>query len=235
MKIKVLDAIMPLTWWLQADTHFNEDDLFQQNLTLTLQALSAEKKEEDCMITINIHKEIQYELNTIYEQQIETWLNAGMVKTLIFTTGKGDILLRQLFATPATSFVEAQEEGLKLKKKLQDGYFKQFALNAGSNFIQVSLLGVNDFSMPVLRTDVGKVLVLMITTEDATRYAEIPGKFIKDCVFHLRNYKTEEVTKQIDDFYALNSTMIPDQYVKPDHDVWDINNIPDIEMLELFE
>lgn len=227
---------MPLTWWLQADTHFNEDDPFQQNLALTLQVFAEEKKEEDCMVTVTMHKEIQPEINVIFEKQIDNWLNAGMVKTLIFTTGKGDILLRQLFATSATSFVEAQTAGVNLKKQLQDGYYDQFALHGGPDFLHVNMLAMNDFSMPVLRTDIDKALVLLIATEDSPRYAEIKGQYIKDCIFHLQDYRTKEVHRQLELFYENNPLLASnDPLIASKPETWEINEVPDIDLLELFE
>ncbi|ADP30832.1 hypothetical protein SPSAdV-1_gp22 [Skua adenovirus 1] len=220
---------MPLTWWLQADTHFDEDDPFQQNLLLTLQALTAEKKEEDHVVNITIHKEIEPEVNVIFDAQIDNWLDAGMIKTLIFTTGKGDILLRQLFTTAATSFVEAQMEATKLKEKLEEGYFDQFNLNPGPDFLHVSMLGMNDFSTPGLRIDVNKPLVLLISTQDYAKYPEIAGNFIKDCVFHLRDYRTSEVSETIANFYADNVGF------EPNVNIFDLDDVRDIDLLQLFE
>lgn len=220
---------MPLTWWLQADTHFNEDDPFQQNLILTLQALTAEKKEEEHVVNIVIHKEIEPELNVIFDAQIDNWLNAGMIKTLIFTTGKGDILLRQLFTTSATSFVEAQMEATKLKAVLEEGYMNQFNLEGGADFLHVSMLGMNDFSTPGLRIDVDKPLVLLISTQDYAQYPEITGHFIKDCVFHLRDYSTSEVAEDIANFYAENVGL------EPNVNIFDLDGVKDIDLLELFE
>ncbi|AEC32107.1 hypothetical protein [Raptor adenovirus 1] len=218
---------MPLTWWLQADTHFNEDDPFQQNLVLTLQALAMEMKEEECLVNITIHKEIEPDLNIIFAGQIDNWLNAGMIKTLVFTTGKGDILLRQLFTTSATSFVEAQQEARELKEKLQRGYLDQFALQTGPDFLHVSMLGMNDFCTPALRVDVNKPLVLLIATEDRAHYPEISGKFLKDCIFHLRDYSTPEVDSTLDEFYSDKHGLDPVSI--------EYNEIPDINLLDLFE
>ncbi|QHB43561.1 MAG: hypothetical protein [psittacine adenovirus 7] len=197
-------AKMPLTWWLQADTHFDEENPNHLDLCLTLQAYALERKEEN-KVTINIHKEIEPELNAIYDSQIDTWLGASMVKTAVFTTGKGDILLRQLFATAATSFVEAECAGKHLRSILEKSYREQFGDLIIPGWIKVSLLAHhNSPALPTLRTDVNKPLVLLIATEDAPKYAEFSGnEFSKEFVFHLRDYTVKEVQDELTEYYEL--------------------------------
>ncbi|QIJ58774.1 hypothetical protein [psittacine adenovirus 6] len=218
---------MPLTWWLQADTHIDEENPRHLDLALTLQAYALEKKTEDYKVTINIHKEIEPELNFIFDSQIDNWLSASMIKTVVFTTGKGDILLRQLFATAATSFVEAEQAGIALRNTLENGYRQQFGDLIYPGWIKVSMLAHQNLqALPTIRTDVNKPMVLLIATEDAPKYAEISGGFLKDCIFHLRDYGVKEVQEDLTEYYDLNPIL---------QEIEDMEDEPSLRVFDYFD
>lgn len=192
---------MPLTWWLQADLHFNEEDQFQQNLSLTLQAMAMEKKENK--VKILIHKEIEPDVNIIFESQIGTWLLANMIKVACFSTGKGDILFRLLCSTSANSFLLAEIEGKKLKIKLEEGIYHHFGLCLSATLVRVAVVGIQGDSVPKIgREDIEKPLILFVSTEERTKFEEIEGDYETESLYHLQDYSTEEVTDVIEEFYS---------------------------------
>lgn len=189
-----------LTWWLQADIHINEDDQFQQNLALTLQAMTMEKREN--FIKIIVHKEIEDELNIIIPYQVGTWLEVGLKKLCIYTTGKGDIFFRLLCSTMANSFLLAEREAKRVKSQLEYGLYSQFGICISSSLVRLTVIGIEGFSTPTITPVSGKVMVLLVTTEENSLYEEIGGDFQTDYLFHLQNYSTAEVNNVMDNFYS---------------------------------
>lgn len=190
-----------LTWWLQADVHFNEDDHYQQNLSLTLQAMAAET---EIKIKVEIHKEIEKELNVIIPGQVGTWLQNGMRKLGVYSTGSGDILLRIIFNTSANTFLTADREARRLKNKLELALFDQFGLCMSCNLVKVSIIGVEGCFVPNIKDCVAKALVLLISTED-TPHEEILKEFHN--YMNLQNYNTNEVNVLEQEFYANNAVL----------------------------
>ncbi|AAC64545.1 ORF7 [Turkey adenovirus 3] len=218
---------MPLTWWLQADIHFNEDDQFQQNLSLTLQAMAENKEEKDCKFNVTIHKEIEPELNTIFDTQMDTWLSCGFTKMTVFSTGKGDIFLRILFRTCATTFFTAGVEGRKLKSKIEQSMYETFGSCLSMDFIKVASVAVQGYDLPAINCNVGKPLVLLVATQDEPNFREIPGPYIKD-VWMRHCYTPPELTPDEDDDLC---TPLASHF---SYD-FDPSIVPDIALLDLFE
>nr|QPN96254.1 hypothetical protein [Siadenovirus sp.] len=192
---------MPLTWWLKADIHFSEDDYFQQNIMLRLQAMTMNMKKKQ--INIKIHEEVEDELNVIFESQKMFWISAGLLRLGFFSTGKGDLLFRLIFATSANSFLLAEAAAKSLKGKLMTSLFKAFGISLSSHLVTVSMLGLQGESVPELDyTDINKPLILLITTEDVYNCFPPPKRAQKEFQA-LNHYETPEVKSMLteDNFY----------------------------------
>ncbi|ALB78156.1 ORF7 [unidentified adenovirus] len=223
---------MPLTWWLQAELHINEEDHFQQNLSLTLQAMAADKDERDFKVRISIHKEVEGEINILYDSQIDVWLRAMMTKMTVFTTGKGDILLKMLCSTTATTYSQAEIEAKKLKSQLEAGIYRTFGLCISPKFCRVACIAIQGNTIPTIDcANTGKPLVLLISTVDQPRFKEVKGDYIKDCIFHFKNLNVKDVEDDIAQFYATVYPCVSN----PNSSDFDPNVVPDLDMLDLFE
>ncbi|QZW33261.1 ORF22 hypothetical protein [Psittacine siadenovirus F] len=224
-----------LSWWLQADIHFNEDDQYQQNLTLTLQAMAQECSEQ---IRIDVHQEIQRELNVILLAQLGTWLSYGMQKVCVFTSGKGDILFRIIFSTSATSYLTAEAEGRSLKTKLELGLFDQFGLCMSINLVKVTIIGIEGGSLPKIKSCLMKAEVLWIALDDENNVEELKDKCCKTefCLF-LRDYETAEVKQTIEDFCSSGNEILSPlkSPESPLSDLMDDELYSAAELLELFD
>lgn len=194
---KIPDATM-LTWWIQADIHFNDEDYFQQNLQLTLQAIIMDMKES--IVNLNMHEEISKDVSAIITGQIGTWLSCGMVKTAVFTTGKGDIIFRMLCSTTARTFLLAEEASKILKRRLEYGIFVQFGLCLSSKLVNVSLLATVEANgqIPTLKPVAGKELVLLITTEENTLQKDRLLEEYEKEYYQFEDYTTQEVDAMMD-------------------------------------
>lgn len=154
-----------LTWWLQVDMHFNDEDYFQQNLQLTLQAMSMDVK--DKIVNLKCHQEIENDLTVIITGQVGTWLDCNFKKCVVFTSGKGDIVFCILFATEAKTFLQADEALRILKAKLELAIYHQFGLCLGSKLLKLKLLATVDSMLtPSFSPIPNKQMVLLITNED---------------------------------------------------------------------
>lgn len=220
---------MPLTWWLQADVHFNEEDQYQQNLVLTLQAMAENEEEKDYQIkNLQIHKEIEPELNVIFNTQIDAWISLGLSKMTIFSTGKGDIFLRILFRTCATTFNVAMLEGKKLKMKIEQSMYETFGGCLSIDFIKVACVAVQGFEMPTINVNVGKPLVLLIATQDESSFREFNVPYLKDWWYRPVNTESPPYSLEDEDeeFCTPLSAFDAD---------FDPAKIQDLDVLELFE
>lgn len=188
-----------LTWWLQADLHFNDEDYFQQNLQYTLQAMAMDIKS---IVSLNMHEEIAPDISVIVTGQLSTWLSCSIVKGAIYTTGKGDIVFRLLFASDAKSFLVADQAIKFLKQKLEFGLYTQFGLCLGSKLVSTTLIATMDSEeTPSLKPILGKQLVLMLAVDEChLRADEITQVLSKEYV-EFEDYSTPEV-EEIMDTYA---------------------------------
>lgn len=183
---------MPLTWWLKADIHFSEEDYFQQNITLQLQAMAMDMERKNT-IKITIHEEVENELNVIFESQKMFWLSSGLLRLGFFSTGKGDLFFRLIFATSANTFLLAEAAAKSLKGKLMTSLYKVFGLCMSSQLVTVSIIGLQGESVPELDyADINKPLILLITTEDVYNCFPPPKRAQKEFQA-LNHYETPEV------------------------------------------
>lgn len=195
-----------LTWWLQVDVHINEDDYFQQNLQLTLQAMAMDVQEDK--IKLNKHEEISLDLNVILFGQLGTWLSCGMKKLGVFTTGKGDIFFRMICSTAAHTFLLAEEQGKTLKLRLEYALNMQFGVCLSAGLVKVTLVAVQGVEMPTIKPVVDKELVLLVTTEETSIEEDINGAFQKD-YYDFENYNTDEVEDMMVNFYGEETILTP--------------------------
>lgn len=194
-----------LTWWLQGDVHFNEEDQFQQNLYLTLQAMAGDLK--DKKIEIVVHKEVEPDVNVIFNTQIRTWLKLCMVKLVCMSTGKGDILFRILFSTSAGSFLEAEEAGRRLKSELEMGIYSEFGIFLSAKLVTVNLVAVQGFTVPSIEVDlIGKPVLFMMSTEDNFK---MHNNFTSsEILCGLQDYSTNEVKNCLSEFYGTDQAIL---------------------------
>lgn len=215
-----------LTWWLQADIHFTDEDYFQQNLHFTLQAISMEA---DKIVTLNMHEEIAADLSVIISGQIGTWIACSMVKAAVFTTGKGDIFFRILFATSAKTFLLAQEATRILKSRLEYGIYTQFGLCLSANLVKTFMVTETDSNTtPAIKPVENKQMVLMMATEEARFTPDELLSVIEKEYMEFETYSTPEVDQMVTDSSnsdgLVSSPLTPDTSATPDTSLSD----PDI-------
>lgn len=193
-----------LCWWLKADVHINEDDYFQQNLALTIQAMAMDYEKQPNRLEIAIHKEVENELNVVFDTQKNFWLSVGMTKMIFLSTGRGDLYFRLLFATSATTFLLAEAAAKALKVKLTHSLLKCFGISLSSKLVTTGLIGVQGDEMPDLTyDDIGKPFILQLTTDDKDRYFS-PPKATQESLKSLQVYEVPEVTFLVTEDSQLN-------------------------------